>query len=81
MTQLKSLGKKPPHSIEEGEVIAWCQKWDSCLECFQHYRQALLEAAEELENKNVVFPDRMSLSDWNLNLAKKLRISAGVEEE
>lgn len=77
MTQLKSLGKKPPHSIEEGEVIAWCQKWDSCLECFQHYRQTLLEAADEIEKRD----RRFYTFPWIESLVKKLRISAGVGKE
>ena len=85
MTEFKALGKKFIKSSDVNEN-------DKCL-CHEYagdhtaydkvdfYRQALLEAAEELLSKNFTLQSRVSLNDWSESLAKKLRISAGVENE
>jgi hypothetical protein len=81
---MKHLGKKPPHAgIKDLGVKC------SCLSCVAHYRQALLEAAVMSEKdcingigdghitcikaKYVILCNRC-------NLAKKMRISAGIKE-
>lgn len=37
------------------------------------------ETAEELENKNFSLVSRLNLDRWAKDLAKRIRISAGVE--
>lgn len=89
MTELKSLGKKLPE-----EVICGCEEYKeigcdcdcNCLitEQAEHYRQALIEAAEELEsyhnNEDQYCGCDIGVGCASINLAKKLRISAGVEK-
>lgn len=71
----RALGKNPPSERE------WGSKSD-------HYRQALIEAADELENQLPCKKAQLDIEDCadckshpKYLLAKKLRISAGVGKE
>lgn len=70
MEEQKHLGKKPPVCHHEKPCVC-C----ATIECQEHYRQSIIEAAEVCdkmtESTNVGFQIE--------SLAKKLRISAGVE--
>lgn len=81
MTELKYLGKKPKYEkcfcYEDMEPD--CHHGDMIE--LEHYRQALLEAAETLERMGniplgMIGPETKTMY---LDFAKKLRISAGVE--
>lgn len=71
MTEFKALGKKPPKTCSETDCIEACY----CVE--NHYRQALLEAADEIEKRD----RRFFTFPWIEKLVKNLRISAGVDEK
>jgi len=74
----KALGKKPPSDVCNGDG-------DSCTPncvCGRewHYHQALIEAADELDNCGCCeCSSGRKNSCWSGKLAKKLRISAGVD--
>lgn len=71
---MKTLGRKPPkkekehvHNEEDDDMIG-CEPCVSCKA--KHYRQSLIEVAEELEKCDIAMH----------GLAKKCRISAGEKE-
>ena len=64
---MKALGKKPPN-------------WDGTSLLQEHYRQALLEAAEYLEFMWNFHDSLKQMDQWQVKLAKQLRISAGDDE-
>ena len=74
---MKALGKKPPtmEELEERHGASNCG--DAAGEEADHYRQALLEAAEELENYKFL-DDELDEATLKI-IAKYLRISAGEE--
>lgn len=76
MTELKALGKKPPEYEDLG-ICTECYNPDGCDCVEEHYRQVLLEAADEIEKRD----RRFFTFPWIEKLVKNLRISAGVEEE
>lgn len=80
---MKCLGRKPPKYkyTPDLSVIARSRNFSDTLAVATHYRQSLLEAADELEMliprvKGIVSnPNHIRL----FILAKELRISAGVK--
>lgn len=91
MSELKALGKKSPchkcdEDCEESDHYAICDEaLDNIREKKYHYRQALLEAADELEKdldgwKNTKFSKTETYGRMR-KYVNQLRISAGVEEE
>lgn len=63
----RALGKKAPYQGYAPELMTDGNG--------NHYRQALLEAADEIEQRD----RRFYTFPWIESLVKKLRISAGVE--
>jgi len=86
MTKNKALGRKPPEHdcdkftyCKEDEFFGCIKSMDLPFNQAKHYRQSLLEAAEELidcDRDNKFHSDPI---EWNFQLAKKLRKSAGVD--
>lgn len=72
--KLKALGKKPP--LPKKAIGDYSEN-------AEHYRQSLLEAADELEQKcQQRYKNHKNKDNCNngCKIAKLLRISAGVEE-
>ena len=76
-SKLKVLGKDPPYLTWDGHLTLMCKRANS-----DHYRQSLLEAAEEIKKTYTTADHKIPCNDkgcWPTEMYKKLRISAGVE--
>jgi hypothetical protein len=86
---MKALGKKPPeceegtedyssgnHKIkgEKSSSCCSCEEYCCTTRAEEHYRQSLIEAADELDNMTTPCKE---YNKWQDALVKKLRISAG----
>lgn len=74
---MKHLGKKPPEERNCHRMSTVCE--DDCHCKRDHYRQSLIEAADELETIDNYPILELSEEGVFRRLVKKLRISAGQE--